>query len=322
MTHLLTEEFEIDTLTWWDAMTGTSVERRFKPWVDVIGDSLVSLSTGFPVDLLLETFHTSFACALSTWQWRDGDGSYGFHLSEPVPGWPRPDAMGVWAEIMTQHPLIRWFAVTQDLTAMSIGRVPQNAESRRALSFLRAELLNEGFEQQISIPYRMSPAATYRAFVIARSGQDFSDEDVSLARRIQPLLCLLARQANVLDECTAGKPEAPATAVSLGLTGRQLAVLQLLAEGLTAEAIGRRLAISPRTVHVHLDHLYRKLGVRDRLKAVLVARECGLALAWKRPQQVAVTSQPTDHSLVRDVTGQRFVAWRPGIGSLSIAGTP
>ncbi|MET9023680.1 helix-turn-helix transcriptional regulator [Actinopolymorpha sp. NPDC004070] len=303
-------------------MTGTSLERRFRPWVDVIGDSLASPSTGFPVDLLLETFHTSFGCALSTWQWRDGDGSYGFHLNEPVPGWPRPDAMGVWAGIMTRHPLINWFAVTQDLSATSIGRVPQNAESRRVLSFLRAELLDDDFEQQISIPYRISRAATYRTFVIAKSGPDFSDDDVSLARRIQPLLCLLARQANVLDECAAGQPDVSPTAMSVGLTGRQLAVLQLLAEGLTAEAIARRLAISPRTVHVHLDHLYRKLGVRDRLKAVLVARDLGLVLARERPRQVAVTPQPTDHPLVRDVAGQRFVAWRPGIGSLSIAGAP
>lgn len=288
----------------------------------MIGDSLASPSTGFPVDLLLETFQSSFPCVVSTWQWRDGDGSYGFHLNEPVPGWPRPDAMGVWAEMMTRHPLIRWFAVTQDPTATSIGRVPQNAENKRALSFLRAELLDDGFEQQISIPYRISRAATYRAFVIAKSGQDFSDEDVSLARRVQPLLCLLARQANVLDERAAGKPDVSPTAVSLGLTGRQLAVLQLLAEGLTAEAIARRLAISPRTVHVHLDHLYRKLGVRDRLRAVLVARECGLVLAGGQPRRVAEPPQPTDHSLVRDVVGQRFVAWRPGIGSLSIAGTP
>ena len=53
-------------------------------------------------------------------------------------------------------------------------------------------------------------------------------------------------------------------------------MLQLLSEGLTAEAIAHRLAISPRTVHTHLAHVYRKLGVVDRMRAVLVAEAAGL----------------------------------------------
>ena len=39
------------------------------------------------------------------------------------------------------------------------------------------------------------------------------------------------------------------------LTGRELTGLSLLADGLTAVAIGRRLVISPRTVHKHLEHV-------------------------------------------------------------------
>jgi DNA-binding CsgD family transcriptional regulator len=60
------------------------------------------------------------------------------------------------------------------------------------------------------------------------------------------------------------------------LTAREAAVLKLLAHGETAEGIGRRLGISHRTVEAHLTHLYRKLDVRDRLQAVLVAHELGL----------------------------------------------
>lgn len=60
------------------------------------------------------------------------------------------------------------------------------------------------------------------------------------------------------------------------LTGREAAVLDLLARGLTAAAIGRRLGISTRTVHRHQGHLYRKLGVSDRLVAVLRAQALGL----------------------------------------------
>jgi len=60
------------------------------------------------------------------------------------------------------------------------------------------------------------------------------------------------------------------------LTARELAVLRLLADGRPASAIGRRLGISERTVHKHLEHVYRKLDARDRLSAVLTAQHAGL----------------------------------------------
>ena len=43
-----------------------------------------------------------------------------------------------------------------------------------------------------------------------------------------------------------------------------------------AYGIGLRLSVSPRTVHKHLEHIYRKLGVTDRLAAVVAAGEAGI----------------------------------------------
>jgi len=60
------------------------------------------------------------------------------------------------------------------------------------------------------------------------------------------------------------------------LSKRENEVLELLAQGLTAMAIASRLAVSPRTVHRHLDNAYRKLGVHDRMLAVGAARRHGL----------------------------------------------
>ena len=63
-----------------------------------------------------------------------------------------------------------------------------------------------------------------------------------------------------------------AKAVQLGvLTARERGVIMLLGDGMTAVAIAHRLCISPRTVHKHLENIYAKLGVRDRLGAVLRA---------------------------------------------------
>ncbi|WP_205631542.1 LuxR C-terminal-related transcriptional regulator [Leifsonia xyli] len=53
-------------------------------------------------------------------------------------------------------------------------------------------------------------------------------------------------------------------------------MLLALAHGDTAKEIGSRLSISVGTVHKHLENIYLKLGVPDRLSAVLRAREVGL----------------------------------------------
>jgi len=62
-----------------------------------------------------------------------------------------------------------------------------------------------------------------------------------------------------------------------GLTVRERAVADLAASGLTNVAIGRRLAISPRTVDKHLQRVYVKLGVPNRAAAVsaLAGRRSG-----------------------------------------------
>lgn len=61
----------------------------------------------------------------------------------------------------------------------------------------------------------------------------------------------------------------PATALS----ARELEVLALVADGLSNEAIGRRLFLSRATVKSHLVHVFAKLGVESRTAAVAEARE-------------------------------------------------
>ena len=48
------------------------------------------------------------------------------------------------------------------------------------------------------------------------------------------------------------------------LTGRELEVAGLVAEGLTNQAIARRLSIAPRTAEAHVENIRRKLAVRSR----------------------------------------------------------
>jgi DNA-binding CsgD family transcriptional regulator len=60
------------------------------------------------------------------------------------------------------------------------------------------------------------------------------------------------------------------------LTPRELEVLQLAAEGRTSATIARELMVSGATVKTHFEHIYAKLGVRDRAAAVATAMRLGL----------------------------------------------
>lgn len=67
-----------------------------------------------------------------------------------------------------------------------------------------------------------------------------------------------------------------ASPVELDLTPRQVDIARLVAGGLTNQAIAQRLAISPRTVTSHLDHIYTRLGISSRAALVSRLAEAGL----------------------------------------------
>jgi DNA-binding NarL/FixJ family response regulator len=66
------------------------------------------------------------------------------------------------------------------------------------------------------------------------------------------------------------------------ITDRERAVLDLMADGLIAAAIARRLDISPRTVSKHIESIYRKLGTHDRTTTVLRGQAMGFLPAVRR----------------------------------------
>ena len=81
----------------------------------------------------------------------------------------------------------------------------------------------------------------------------------------------LARRAR-LDlgdetEESAGEDAGPA----LGLTARELEVLELVARGLSNRQIGEELFISTKTASVHVSNILAKLGVAGRGEAAAVA---------------------------------------------------
>lgn len=74
------------------------------------------------------------------------------------------------------------------------------------------------------------------------------------------------------DEFMINEPER----IRLGISHRELEVLQLVAEGLSNQEIGDRLFVSLNTVKTHSSRIFEKLEVRNRTQAVERARRLGL----------------------------------------------
>ncbi|MFD1051384.1 response regulator transcription factor, partial [Kibdelosporangium lantanae] len=62
---------------------------------------------------------------------------------------------------------------------------------------------------------------------------------------------------------------------------RELAVLELVAAGMTNREVGARLYISQKTASVHLSRAMAKLGAANRTEVVSIAHERGLLSAGR-----------------------------------------
>jgi DNA-binding NarL/FixJ family response regulator len=81
----------------------------------------------------------------------------------------------------------------------------------------------------------------------------------------------------LLERFATTLPPGEGSAAALAeLTSRETEVLRLLASGMSNAEIASELVVSEATVKTHISSMLRKLGLRDRVQAVIVAYETGL----------------------------------------------
>lgn len=252
---------------------------REAQWLELLSELFTAPLLQFPLEPLAGQLRSTLSGTAVSWSVRDEHGNTDamFWLPDDQSAERNDEEVRryVAAGGLDRHPLLQWAAV-EGSTPQTLSRVPTSISSGSDRDSCREVMRPLGVQEQLALPIVIS-GPRHAAFVVARPDEDFSAEDLALARRVQPLLVGLSAQVRVLSASHDARPEPGQleAALQLGLTGRQLAVLELLATGLTATGIARRLSVTSRTVEKHLERLYRKLGVNDRLSAVLVAQRTG-----------------------------------------------
>jgi DNA-binding NarL/FixJ family response regulator len=147
-------------------------------------------------------------------------------------------------------------------------------------------LVEEGSEARILILTTFDlDEYVYEALRAGASG--FLLKDLQPAQLVEAIRVVARGEAllaptvtrRLLDRFAQGLPGAPGEPPPelSSLTERELEVLGLLASGLSNAELAERLFLSETTVKTHVSSILRKLGLRDRVQAVVLAYQAGLA---------------------------------------------
>ena len=194
---------------------------------------------------------------------------------DPADAWfaskpPLPEPMlGLFAELSHENPLVDFWLQTRDGRAYRFTDVadPHELEGRRLFREFYAPL---GIRHQIAFTLP-SPRDRVLAIALSRRNRNFSDEERDFLNEARPFLIQAYRNA-VAYSLAASNGASQEFPGAERLTNREREVIRLIGMGRSASVIAEQLALSPRTVQKHLEHAYRKLGVKNRSEAA--------ALVW------------------------------------------
>jgi DNA-binding CsgD family transcriptional regulator len=142
----------------------------------------------------------------------------------------------------------------------------------------------------LGMPFETAYARWRQAEAIVLDGSDRATateplrEAAGLARDLRAALLIaeiegLARRARIVLDDAPERRAAESDLDALGLTPRERAVLELVAEGRTNREIGEALFMAEKTASVHVSRILAKLGVRSRVEAATAAHRLGVTSA-------------------------------------------
>jgi DNA-binding CsgD family transcriptional regulator len=242
-------------------------------WLEFVAELMREPLTELPVERVSRMLRDTFDGGAVTHNVVAADGAVTgalYPLDASLEG-HRADMVAWGTGHARSNPLARYYAGT------GAGAVMQLADVPRPFSDLRVYGEGAALAEDCGVPHQLALPGGRSVLVVGRP-RVYAEAELRLAGRIQRLLQGLERQATAYAGALRSA-RSERVAASVELTPRERGVLGLLAEGHTAGAIARRLGIAERTVHKHLERCYSKLGVADRLSAVLQAQRLGLVAA-------------------------------------------
>jgi DNA-binding CsgD family transcriptional regulator len=184
------------------------------------------------------------------------------------------------AELRSAHHLFTWPVFTRSLAlldAVALGRAGRAEEAAAAAAPSLA-----------AIPFGLGEGSMrYLSLVVAEAQvRDGWGEPVPLIRAVEAFFAVRGYDA-IVKRChallgAAGEPVprkgrgdavVPERLRALGITSREMDVLQLVGEGLSNREVAERLFVSPKTVERHMSSLFARTGRRSRRELAQLLRE-------------------------------------------------
>ena len=119
-------------------------------------------------------------------------------------------------------------------------------------------------------------AAGASGFLLKDVGPDRLIEAIRVVAQGEALLAPTVTRRLIDELVNGGRRRLRRPAALDDLTPREFEVLELVAQGLSNAEIAERLIVEETTIKTHVSRLLAKLGLRDRVQAVVLAYESGL----------------------------------------------
>jgi DNA-binding CsgD family transcriptional regulator len=175
-----------------------------------------------------------------------------------------PDSARIFRQHLPEHPVLAYHQASGDSHARRISDLLSDRQFR-SLGLYR------DFYRHMEVHYQLAvivpaPGGGLIGVALNRQSRDFSADELEL---LDVLGTHIGQAAAIADLVNRPLPPLPADPDGRPLlTPRQTRILELVAGGRPDRNVARALGISTRTVHTHLQHIYRALDVTSRTEAL------------------------------------------------------